>query len=140
MKRFIFWIFALASMSAIGCAQSSLSAATIVIDDVTVIDATGAPAQPHRTVVVRGNRIAEIAKPEDVRAEKLAAVRLDGKGKFLIPGLWDMHVHMTFGDWFPRGKEITLPLFIATGSPECAIWVEKSMCSRNGARRLPPAR
>ena len=40
---------------------------------------------------------------------------MDGTGKFLIPGLWDMHVHMVFGDWFPRGKEVTLPLFIANG-------------------------
>ncbi|MGA8273275.1 MAG: amidohydrolase family protein [Candidatus Sulfotelmatobacter sp.] len=115
MKRLIFCIFAFASMSAIGCAQSNSSPTILLIDDVTVIDSTGAPAQPHRTVVVRDRHIAEIAKPEDVRAEKLAAVHVDGRGKFLIPGLWDMHVHMIFGDWFPRGKEIALPLFIANG-------------------------
>jgi imidazolonepropionase-like amidohydrolase len=40
---------------------------------------------------------------------------VDGTGKVLIPGLWDMHVHMVFGDWFPRGKEVTLLLFIANG-------------------------
>jgi imidazolonepropionase-like amidohydrolase len=40
---------------------------------------------------------------------------VDGTGEFLIPGLWDMHVHMVFGDWFPHGKEVTLPLFIANG-------------------------
>ena len=40
---------------------------------------------------------------------------VNGKGKFLIPGLWDMHVHMVFGDWFPLAREVTLPLFIANG-------------------------
>ena len=40
---------------------------------------------------------------------------VDGKGKFLIPGLWDMHIHTFFGDWVPGGKEVTLPLFIANG-------------------------
>ena len=49
------------------------------------------------------------------KADKLTGTRIDGSGKFLIPGLWDMHVHMVFGDWFPRGKEVTLPLFIANG-------------------------
>lgn len=48
-------------------------------------------------------------------AGKLPGTHVDGSGKFLIPGLWDMHVHMVFGDWFPRGKDVTLPLFIANG-------------------------
>lgn len=95
-------------------AQSS-SSSVLIIDDVTVIDATGAPAQPHRTVIVREGRIEEIGGSAAGMGGKLAGVHVDGSGKFLIPGLWDMHVHMVFGDWFPRGKEVTLPLFIANG-------------------------
>jgi imidazolonepropionase-like amidohydrolase len=57
---------------------------------------------------------------EDIRDSTLPkrkerGVEVNGTGKYLIPGLWDMHVHMVFGDWFPRGKEVTLPLFIANG-------------------------
>ncbi|MCU1303963.1 MAG: amidohydrolase [Candidatus Sulfotelmatobacter sp.] len=48
-------------------------------------------------------------------AGKLPGVHVDGSGKFLIPGLWDMHVHLVFGTWFPHSKEIALPLFIANG-------------------------
>jgi imidazolonepropionase-like amidohydrolase len=40
---------------------------------------------------------------------------IDGSGKFLIPGLWDMHIHTFFGDWVPGGREVTLALFIANG-------------------------
>src|SRR5262249_33267739 len=40
---------------------------------------------------------------------------IDGTGQYLIPGLWDMHVHSAFGDWFPGGRDIILPLFIANG-------------------------
>ena len=40
---------------------------------------------------------------------------IDATGQFLIPGLWDMHVHSAFGDWFPGGRDIILPLFIANG-------------------------
>lgn len=40
---------------------------------------------------------------------------IDATGQYLIPGLWDMHVHSAFGDWFPGGRDIILPLFIANG-------------------------
>jgi imidazolonepropionase-like amidohydrolase len=95
--------------------QTAPAHTTLLIDDVTVIDATGAPAQSHRTVVVQDGHIQKVAGTGDSKNAKLVGVHIDGRGKFLIPGLWDMHVHMVFGDWFPRGKEVTLPLFIANG-------------------------
>jgi predicted amidohydrolase len=114
MKQLILWAIAFISWCAMGCAQSS-SPQTIYIHDVTVIDATGAPAQPHRSVIIRGGRIVAIVASGEKSAGPASAFQVDGHGKFLIPGLWDMHVHMAFGDWFPHGKEITLPLFIANG-------------------------
>jgi len=89
----------------------------LFIHDVTVIDATGAPAQAHRSVIVRDHRIVRIVSSAELEKTslKLAGAWIDGRGKFLIPGLWDMHVHMVFGDWFPQGREITLPLFLANG-------------------------
>lgn len=78
----------------------------IVFTHVTVIDATGAPARPGMTVVIAGDRITEIGPSESVRAPENAQV-VDATGKFLIPGLWDMHVH-----WF---HEDYLPLFTANG-------------------------
>jgi hypothetical protein len=85
----------------------------LVITHVTVIDVSGAAAKPDMTVTVRGDRIAAIERsslkiPKDVQV-------VDGRGKFLIPGLWDMHVHTNFGDWLPGGEEIILPLFVANG-------------------------
>jgi imidazolonepropionase-like amidohydrolase len=113
MKHFLLLGFVLLLWCAMAAAQSP---SVLIIEDVTVIDATGAPAQPHRRVVVRADHIVDIL-PADApeKGTKLAGTRIDGKGKFLIPGLWDMHVHMVFGDWFPRGKAVTLPLFIANG-------------------------
>src|SRR5579862_8847295 len=84
----------------------------LAIEDVTVIDTTGGPVQAHRTVVVQDGRIVGVYAA-DFRDKN--ALRVDGRGKFLIPGLWDMHVHTVFGDWFPKGKEVALPLFIANG-------------------------
>jgi imidazolonepropionase-like amidohydrolase len=108
--RVIFLLWACAILPA----QSS-TPSVLIIQDVTVIDATGAPAQPHCTVIVRDGRIEDIRSSATGIGGKLPGTHIDGTGKFLIPGLWDMHVHMVFGDRFPRGKEVTLPLFVANG-------------------------
>lgn len=82
------------------------AAQTIAITNVTVIDTTGAPAQPGRTVIVRGDRIATLGASRQVPLPPEAIV-VDGVGKFLIPGLWDMHVHTYDESW--------LALFLANG-------------------------
>ena len=86
--------------------QSLQKSRPFVFTHITVIDATGAPARPDMTVVIRGDQIAELGKSGTVRAPEGAQV-VDGTGKFMIPGLWDMHVH-----WFHQSH---LPLFIANG-------------------------
>jgi imidazolonepropionase-like amidohydrolase len=89
---------------------------TLAIEDITVIDVKDGTPLTHRTVLVRGNRIFAVLGPEQLQqVKRIDPVVIDGKGKFLIPGLWDMHVHMAFGDWFPRSKQVALPLFIVNG-------------------------
>jgi amidohydrolase family protein len=78
----------------------------VVFVGVTVIDATGAAPQPDMVVAIAGGTIASIEKDRPGRTPAGAEV-IDGRGKFLIPGLWDMHVH-----WY---DERYLPLFIANG-------------------------
>src|SRR5262249_9860870 len=94
------------------CAQSkqALEINTLVITHVTVIDATGAPAKPDMLVVITGDRITALGKASQVRAPKGAQV-VDATGKYLIPGLWDMHVHTLWRDW----SEAFFPMFIANG-------------------------
>jgi imidazolonepropionase-like amidohydrolase len=65
-----------------------------VIRNVTVIDCTGAKPESAMTVVVRNGRIAELGKAAGVKLPNGARI-IDGSGKFLIPGLWDMHGHLT---------------------------------------------
>lgn len=80
----------------------ALSAQTrsVVLTDVTVIDATGAPARPAMTVVVRDGRIVGIGPTGRVAVPRGSLV-VRGTGKYLIPGLWDMHVHLTEDDLAP---------------------------------------
>lgn len=84
------------------------SQAELAITHVTVIDATGAPAKPEMTVVIGHGRIAALGRAAEVRVPREARV-LDAAGKFLIPGLWDMHGHLTYP------AENPLPLLIENG-------------------------
>jgi hypothetical protein len=79
-------------------------AQTLVLEHATVIDATGAPPKKDFTVVVRDGRIVTVKR----RAKSVGAVVVDAAGKYLIPGLWDMHVHIT-------SPEIAFPLLVANG-------------------------
>lgn len=83
---------------------------SFVLTHVTVIDATGAPPQSDMAVVVNGNRIVAVAKTEKIKIPNDAQV-VEASGKFLIPGLWDMHVHTLWRNW----SETFFSLFIANG-------------------------
>ena len=78
----------------------------LALTHVTVIDATGAPALSDRTVVVTGNRITALGESSKFSPPKDAQV-IESSGKFLIPGLWDMHVHWYEMDYYS--------LFLANG-------------------------
>jgi imidazolonepropionase-like amidohydrolase len=97
-----------------GAFSVAAQAPLLVISHVNLIDATGSPVQADMTVIVEGARISRIAKSDTVRVPKTAKV-VDGRGKYLIPGLWDMHVHENFGTWIPADEKITPVLFVANG-------------------------
>jgi len=89
------WLLLILLATAGDCfGQSPRSGKILVLRSVTVIDGTGAAARPETTVVVQNGRITKIGKASEVVAPK-SAQSIDGIGKFLIPGLWDMHGHLT---------------------------------------------
>ena len=68
-------------------------AADVAITHVTLIDTEAGGARRDVTVVISGDRIAAVRDAASTHAPDGAEI-IDGRGKFLIPGLWDMHVHM----------------------------------------------
>ncbi len=88
--------------------------APLAITHVTVIDATGAPEQPDMTVLVERGHISAISSASSVRVPSDANV-VDGHRKFLIPGLADMHVHLTAAGEPTGSREFMIPLLIANG-------------------------
>lgn len=65
-------------------------AAAIAILNVTLIDGSGAPAKANQNVIIRDGRIVSVGSQKPPNGAQI----LDGSGKFLIPGLWDMHTHV----------------------------------------------
>ena len=107
IRRYLALLFLLSPLFCLANDQApTVKPATLALSHVTVIDTTGGPIKPDMTVVITGNRIVEVAKSNGIRVPKNAET-VNATGKFLIPGLWDMHVH-----WYEKDY---LPLFIANG-------------------------
>ncbi|MEP6820354.1 MAG: amidohydrolase family protein [bacterium] len=105
MKKFV--VLLLLSILPVYAPAQKLHSEAFALTHVTVIDMTGSPPKPEMTVLVMGNRIAAIGRVGHTRVPRGAQI-LDATGNYLIPGLWDMHVHFT-------EIERSFPLFIANG-------------------------
>ncbi len=95
-----------------GCVQSSGPPPTdgTVFRNVAVIDAVNG-LRAGMVVRVAGNRIVEVA-PDSGEISPSGPRVVDAEGQFLIPGLWDAHVHLTFT---PELEAVMFPLFLANG-------------------------
>jgi imidazolonepropionase-like amidohydrolase len=80
----------------------ALTAQTLAITDCTLIDPVHETATPRATIVIAGERIVARGPAASTRVPPGARV-VRASGKFVIPGLWDMHVHVgeIEEDWFP---------------------------------------
>jgi imidazolonepropionase-like amidohydrolase len=88
-------------------AQKSFAEKTLVIENVSLIDGVNPSVQPNKTVVIVGDRIKAIGEKGKISVPAKAKI-ISGKGKYLIAGLWDSHVHLSSG-------KTELPLFLANG-------------------------
>jgi imidazolonepropionase-like amidohydrolase len=114
--QLLFQILSLLIVVCLSLARLAAAAtdASLAFTHVNVVDVTGGPMQTDMTVVVADQRIVAVGKSADVRMPLDAKV-VAAAGKYLIPGLWDMHVHTAFGDWIPPDENVTLLLFVANG-------------------------
>ena len=70
----------------------------IAFERVNLVDGRGGPVQPEMTVIVQDGRFTVVRPAALVSAADLAgARRIDGRGRYLMPGLVDMHVHLEGG-------------------------------------------
>jgi len=84
---------AVATVAALGSAQAF--AETVIFENVNLIDGTGGQPQAGMTVIVEDGRFTTVTP--DAAAPDADGTRIDGTGKYLIPGLMDMHIHLKGG-------------------------------------------
>ena len=102
-------IGALALVCACASVSSTPGSDAIAIVGVTVIDPSSSePATPDQTILISDGVIRAVGPPSSIDIPA-GTRRVDGRGKFAIPGLWDAHVH------FMNTGVTALPLFMANG-------------------------
>jgi imidazolonepropionase-like amidohydrolase len=90
-------------------AQQTAPSSPIVIENVTVINVDTGARWPDQTVVVTGSRISAVGQAASIQRPAGARV-VDGRGKFLIPGIWDNHVHALFNKF-----DVAMPYLASIG-------------------------
>ena len=96
-------------------ALAAKSAADLAIRAVTVIDVEHGTRIAGQTVIVQGDHIAAVGTDAAIAKAWAPARTIDGKGRYLIPGLWDMHVHFGGGPDLIDENKALLPLYVANG-------------------------
>ncbi len=104
--KYLFFI--LLAFPVFSCKQSSLTG-DIFIKNVNVVDIVTGKIIASRDVVIADNKITDILPHGESKVESKTII--DGTNKYLIPGLWDMHIHMMREEWYKS----QMPLLRANG-------------------------
>lgn len=111
-------IFAALISSMIAFASPALAApkqGDLIIRHVTIVDVEAASTIAGQAVVLKGDDIVAVGADATIAKDWQAGQTVEGKGRYLIPGLWDMHVHFGGGPELIEENKALLPLYVANG-------------------------
>jgi imidazolonepropionase-like amidohydrolase len=117
VKLFSWWFGFAVVLSLATSARTSAGpdSSPLALTHVALIDSTGSKPRLDQTVVIGNGRITATGPSARIKVPREARV-IDAQGKFLIPGLWDMHVHIAGLNADPAwSKQVLLPLLLANG-------------------------
>lgn len=113
MKRLL--VALAAALSLASPALAGPQQGDVIIRHVTVIDVEAAKAVAGQAVVLRGADIVAVGDDAGVAKGWRAERTIEGEGRYLIPGLWDMHVHFGGGPDLIKENRALFPLYVANG-------------------------
>ena len=87
--------------------------ADLLISNVNIIDVENNTIKAHQNIIILNDRIVEVGNNNNVTKYKIKN-KIDATGKYIMPALWDMHVHFG-GDSLKHENKMLLPLFVAMG-------------------------
>lgn len=112
MTKIFLYLFAV--LLFLSCKESSTGSYDILISNVKIVDIESGNVTTGKLILIEGDTISKIVDEEEIN-NFVARETLDGGGGFLMPGLWDMHVHFRGGDTLIAENKELLPLFLAYG-------------------------
>ncbi|SHF09349.1 amidohydrolase family protein [Pedobacter caeni] len=89
-------------------------AADLLIKSATIIDIKTGKTSSKQVIAIKDGMIIDVF-PESQRSKYNATKTLDAQGKYVIPGLWDMHMHFGGGEELIEENKNLLPLYLAYG-------------------------
>ncbi len=105
----------MAAASLLPLSAAAKERADVLIRHATVIDVEHARAIPDQAVATLGEKIVAVGDDAEVAKAWEARRQVEGRGRFLIPGLWDMHMHFGGGPALADENKALLPLYVAYG-------------------------
>ena len=105
---------AFAALVAATPALAERQPADLLIRHATLIDVAGGRTVADQAVAVRGDTIIAVGADKRLSSSYQAKQSIDATGRFIMPGLWDMHVHFG-GDQLIEENKALLPLYVAFG-------------------------
>lgn len=102
-------------VAAIAAPLLAAQPADVLIRHATIVDVAQGSLLPGQAVATSGDRIVAVGPDAEVAKAWKARSTIDAKGRYLIPGLWDMHVHFGGGPALIDENKALLPLYVANG-------------------------
>jgi len=104
--------------------------ANYLIRHVSVVDVASGTVTPDQSVAISGDRIGGVGPDKLMSMRFLGTRQIDATGKFVMPGLWDMHMHFGGGPELIEENKNLLPLYVAYGVTtvrDCAADISPSV-------------
>ena len=105
------WITCVAAVSFLSGCEREVSSPSLALVGVTIVDIEDGTLRSDMAILVTGERITSVLSTREAEIPETIET-FDGNGLFVIPGLWDMHVHAL---WDQEIADAFLPLFVVNG-------------------------
>mgnify|MGYP001587379765 FL=1 len=115
MRRPLLFLACATAFSMGALAAQATERVDLLILDATVIDVATGTLSPKTAVAVRGGEIVAVAPTAGARNAYAASKVVEAGGRFVMPGLWDNHVHFGGGPALIEENKALLPLYLAHG-------------------------
>jgi len=124
------FLLAALTLSVAASGAHAAEQADLLIRGAGIVDVAHGRVLLHQSVAVRGNNIVAVGPDHSIARRFDARQSVDASGKFVMPGLWDMHVHFGGGQELIGENKALLPVYVAYGVTavrDCAADISTSV-------------